>query len=509
MKQRLSILLLCAVLAVPILAFAGNLTMTTYYPAPTGNYDMLRANNIGVGTVNAGSNMVIADNVSIGEGCTGYGSIGLAGVKDCTNYNFTSSSGNTHLFINRPASRDIYFRIANSTQMTLNSNGNLGIGIAPGNAKLEIVGNARIGNSPLTPYNYALSIGDIATNYNPAGSSQQYSLVLNALDRTSIGFHDSGSTIGSIKYTNSLFSIGENDGWGTARTYFADNVGIGDSNPNTSRLSITTSAVAGSNDGIHLTDANRWIKILPGTTGAGSWNSITQANDNAIIYYSTVANQSALTIAPWSGATSGIRMNHNGNVGIAKAGPTSTLDVAGTAAFSGNTTIGGTATITGATTLNGGATITGATAINNGSLAINNAGTLSVSGTSALTGNTTITGNLTVNGGGGVISPNGFWYSSDKRLKTEIQPISNPLEKIKKLNGVTFQWKKDQKKSVGIIAQDVEEVFPELVYTDEQGMKSVAYPNLVGLLIEATKEQQKQIDALKKEVAELRQAIKK
>ena len=90
-----------------------------------------------------------------------------------------------------------------------------------------------------------------------------------------------------------------------------------------------------------------------------------------------------------------------------------------------------------------------------------------------------------------------FYYSSDRNLKTNIQPISNALDKVQQLQGVTFDWKEDGSSSVGLIAQDVEEVFPELVHTDEEGVKSVEYANLVAVLIEAVKEQQKEIDELR------------
>ena len=86
---------------------------------------------------------------------------------------------------------------------------------------------------------------------------------------------------------------------------------------------------------------------------------------------------------------------------------------------------------------------------------------------------------------------------SDKRLKTNIETITSPLEKVNALRGVTFD--KDGVRGLGVIAQETEAVIPEVVMTadDEMGTKSVAYGNMVGLLIEAIKEQQVQIDELK------------
>jgi hypothetical protein len=100
--------------------------------------------------------------------------------------------------------------------------------------------------------------------------------------------------------------------------------------------------------------------------------------------------------------------------------------------------------------------------------------------------------------------------TSDIRYKKNIETIDSALEKVQSLRGVTFDWdndafeeKEDTKKpnfterATGVIAQDVEKVLPEAVHENKDGFKNVAYGNMVGLLIEAIKEQQEQIDALK------------
>ena len=120
-----------------------------------------------------------------------------------------------------------------------------------------------------------------------------------------------------------------------------------------------------------------------------------------------------------------------------------------------------------------------------------------------------------------------FSSTSDKRFKKNIHSIVNPLQKVLALQGVAFTWKSDAELSrykskfmdkdekdmsfnfpdgdqVGLIAQDVEKVLPELVNTDGEGFKSVDYTKLGPVLIEAIKEQQKQIDQLKKEIQMLK-----
>ena len=96
---------------------------------------------------------------------------------------------------------------------------------------------------------------------------------------------------------------------------------------------------------------------------------------------------------------------------------------------------------------------------------------------------------------------------SDEKLKENIEIIKNPIEKIKNLKGVNFTYKKDGKKSTGLIAQDLEKVLPEAVYTakdleDEEHL-AIRYGNTVGLLVEAIKEQQEQIETLTARVKEL------
>ena len=96
--------------------------------------------------------------------------------------------------------------------------------------------------------------------------------------------------------------------------------------------------------------------------------------------------------------------------------------------------------------------------------------------------------------------------SSDIRYKTNIETINNAIEKVQSLRGVTFDWDHEdftdnKERSTGVIAQDVEKVLPEAVRENKNGLKNVSYGNMVGLLIEAIKEQQAQIDELKKQLS--------
>ena len=112
----------------------------------------------------------------------------------------------------------------------------------------------------------------------------------------------------------------------------------------------------------------------------------------------------------------------------------------------------------------------------------------------------TLTGTGTFSTSGDVIA----FSTSDKNLKDNITPISNPIEKIQKIGGYEFDWNDKQDvyegHDIGVIAQEIEEVLPELVTTRDNGYKAVKYEKIVALLIEAIKDQQKQIDELKSKI---------
>jgi hypothetical protein len=86
---------------------------------------------------------------------------------------------------------------------------------------------------------------------------------------------------------------------------------------------------------------------------------------------------------------------------------------------------------------------------------------------------------------------------SDARVKENVETIPNALDKVKAMRGVGYNKIGEEKRSIGVIAQEMLEVMPEAVHKDDSGMYSVAYGNLVGVLIEAMKDQQAQIDELK------------
>ena len=96
---------------------------------------------------------------------------------------------------------------------------------------------------------------------------------------------------------------------------------------------------------------------------------------------------------------------------------------------------------------------------------------------------------------------------SDARLKSDVVTFPNALDTVSQLRGVKYT--KDGKPSTGVIAQEVERVIPEVVHTqdDEMGTKSVAYGNMMGVMIEAMKELKERVEKLEAENAELRSKL--
>ncbi|MGE0268491.1 MAG: tail fiber domain-containing protein [Candidatus Omnitrophota bacterium] len=114
----------------------------------------------------------------------------------------------------------------------------------------------------------------------------------------------------------------------------------------------------------------------------------------------------------------------------------------------------------------------------------------------------------------GTVTANAYLYSSDARLKENFKPVLG-LSGIKQIEGLSYTWKENGQQDIGITAQDVEKVYPELVHTDEtSGRKYVKYGNLIAPMIEAIKEQQvliehqsEEIDSLRKEINQIKRGM--
>ena len=378
------------------------------------------------------------------------------------------------------------------------------------------IANAKLANSAITISGTSVSLGGSITDETLFGGtgvisgSSQVSLSGFDTDDLSEGSSNlyytdarvktkldaegvlSGSThAGNQTFSNNVTISGDLDVAGTTTYTSTNNVNIGD---NILELNFGGSATTG---GILVKDAT-------GTTTSGSllWDA---TND----YWTAGALGSEVQIALVNGTYSGLRAQSTtkGDVGLGNVENTAL------STWGGSTNITSLGTISTGTWQ--GSVITSAyldsdTAHLSGTQTFSGAKSFSsavnIDDTTQSTSKTT--GALIVDGGVGIVKTLNVgedvvaYASSDERLKNNIQPISNPLEKINQISGNSFVWNEEKQniykgKDYGVIAQEIENILPELVETRESGYKAVKYEKLVSLLIEGIKELSKEVEELK------------
>jgi hypothetical protein len=113
--------------------------------------------------------------------------------------------------------------------------------------------------------------------------------------------------------------------------------------------------------------------------------------------------------------------------------------------------------------------------------------------TSGVFSQANVSTSLTFNPSTGTLSATIFNSTSDLNKKYDVETIENSLNIVERLRGVGFRWKDNDKKSYGLIAQEVEEIIPELVETDHLGNKTLNYDAVIGFLVESVKELKKKL----------------
>jgi len=249
----------------------------------------------------------------------------------------------------------------------------------------------------------------------------------------------------------------------------------------TNASSSGTSGSSGSNgssgtSGINGSSGTSGLAGSSGTSG-GNGSSGTSGNSGS----------SGTSGGNGSSGTSGNSGSSGTSGGNGTSGSSGTSGGNGTSGTSGNSGSSGSSGSSGTTTITNAAddrvvTSTGGVGLNGESNLTFNGSTLSV------TGAITATGNITA------------YFTSDIRQKDNIVPIQNSLEKVKKLNGVMWDWNKDNTDEVtktlpntGLIAQEVKDVLPEVVIERVDGYLAIDYSKMIGLLVEAIKELEQKI----------------
>jgi hypothetical protein len=261
-------------------------------------------------------------------------------------------------------------------------------------------------------------------------------------------------------------------------SYFSGDLGIGTTNP-TSRLHISGDALV--TGVVTATAFNGNINA-----GIGTITNLSGTN----VSYSGIGTVGSLNIGSTQVISSARELQ---NIASLDATTTATIETA--IANAPNTftdlQVTGVSTFTNGPVLIGSGTSTG---VSEQRLQVTGGGYISGSvgiGTTNPTSKLTVQGDVLVSG---VITSTDYNSASDINLKENIQPIENPIDKVLQINGVSFDWKEDGRSSMGVIAQEVERVLPELVSGSDT--KTVNYNGLIGLLIEVVKEQQQRINTL-------------
>jgi hypothetical protein len=426
-------------------------TSTTHDLGGTEKMRITSAGNVGIGTTSPGEKLEV-NGVAKASGF-------ISGNFTASTQGFSIEGGDSSVTTYRFDSDRFRFFSGNFGEIvTIQESGNVGIGTTSPGAKLEIAGT----NSAI-----ALSFGNSVPN-NPLFINTYGGFTGIGMDQTTAGLRLAGDSGG-----NNLVDIGyyssnvvAHANWvSRMRVLGNGNVGIGTTSPS-EKLHVDGNVIVTYNNsfqGINSIGNKAILARVSPTTGiinyaeyatATNLNGFVLGSDDARVK-GDIATDSLDFV---TNTSSRMFINSSGNVGIATTSPSYKLDVVGDSR------------------------------ITSGSLGVGVA-------PNATDGRIDASNDIVA------------YSTSDQRLKENVTPIENALEKVKTLTGVEFDWKEETAHvhgyhghDVGIIAQDVQAVLPEAVRTNESGYLSVRYEKMIALLIEANKELAARVELLEQKL---------
>jgi|694.fasta_scaffold23691_4 hypothetical protein len=440
--------------------YSGDDSITTIGTVTAGSVTAILPTGVVSGSSQIVGSSITTNTITIGSTSTALGgtSTTLAGLTSVSSTGFTGAlTGNASTATTLQTARTI-----NGT--SFNGSANITIpNLVSGSSQITAGSTTGFATSVKT---------QLDANTVVSGSAQ-----INVASTTgdiALGTRTSGNYVGTITAGNGIVSSGATTGEGIAHTISAGGGVVSGSSQ------ISHDSTTGYSANRHIDHTSITLTAGDGLTGGG-----------------TIADSRTFNVV---GTTNRISVSADAvDIASTYVGQTSitTLGTIGTGTWQGSVIasayldadtahLSDTQTFTGAKTFSSAVNITNSTA-----------STTITTGALIVTGGVGVSGALNV--GGDVVA----YASSDKRLKDNIKNIENPIQKVQKLNGVTWDWNSNADElqqslpNVGVIAQEVEEVLPQLVHNRDNGFKGVDYAKLTGLLIEAIKEQQKQIDELK------------
>ena len=254
---------------------------------------------------------------------------------------------------------------------------------------------------------------------------------------------------------------------------------------------------------VNLADQKLYSKTAGGTVVQVGFGNLTSAMVTTALGFTPYNSTNPSGYITASGSITGSSGSCTGNAATATRWATGrtialTGDVTGTSvAFDGSAALSFAATLanSGVTagtylkvTVDAKGRVTGASAMTSGDV------TSALGYTPANKAGDSFTGSISVSGS--ITATGDITAYSDARLKTDIETITGALGRVRKLRGVTFSRRETGNRGVGLIAQELASIVPEAVMTHEDGLLSVAYGNLVGVLIEAVKDLADKVDRL-------------
>jgi hypothetical protein len=435
-------------------------------------------NNININAVN----VAISTDMSVG------GSVGISSNITVTGIVTASSFSGDGSGLTGVASTD---NIQTATSANFLSNVSI-TGITTCQA-LTVSGNLTVDGTTTTINSTTLTVDDktivIASGAADSSAADGAGISIDGASATILYSHSGTKFVSNKPFEATSFTGDVTGNADTATTLETARTIAGVSFDGSSNISLNNNAIT--NGAGYITTSHAFTNTNQLTNGAGFITSSDDISGNAA---TATALETARTIAGVSfDGTSNISLNNN-----AITNGAGFITSSGTAALAEGLT--GTPNITvgtvNATSFSGdGSGLTGVASTDNIQTATKATflSGVTVAGVTTTSSNVNVTGNVAVTGN---VSATNFNSTSDVTLKQDVSVIDNALEMISQLEGVSWKWKESLEPSLGVTAQNVEEVAPELVSNGDH--KSVNYNGLIGILIEAVKELKSEVDELKR-----------